>query len=253
MEREFLKSPVEFLRMKLFLETVSVTDTPIIGKYQRFYLRELKNRYDEAELRRLLAISLIGRPYISSLRYKTTFVRIQHLYQVSLLERLTGLDLLRFSGVLLDFGGGYGDMAALLYGNVGTKLTYVIVDLPILAKVQYLYLNAQFPGGVALISRSTDQIEEHLINIVPLNFLDQIDRQVDVFWSTYSLTETNFNVVNLLKKKQFFGARSYFIAYQRANEVFKGGASIASQLKDLLSLKQFVPPVDDGDHAYLWK
>ena len=251
MKREFEENVNEFLRQKTFLKTISGSPLPMIGKQSRYYFRTIKWRYPKDELKRYLIDDYIGRPYISSLQYKSTSLRMQHLYQVELFRKLTCVNLFLVSSRIIEFGGGYGDLANLVFGNNSNNPTYIVIDLPILSKIQFLYLDSIYKGKVFLFSNSNETIKDNAINIIPLNVIDAIDSNIGIFWATYSLTETNFNVLDILRKKKFFGSDRYFVAYQSKNSMFENGPRMANELKSYLHLNDFSDGFENGNYLYL--
>lgn len=251
MKREFEENTQEFLREQTFLGTVSSNLLPITGREARHYYREIHKSSHLDELKRYLADDYVGKPYIYSIRYKSTFVRIQHLYQVFLYEKLTAVNLLSNNVRFIEFGGGYGDLANLIYSNNLNKPTYIIIDLPVLCKIQFLYLSSIHKGRVFLISDINNDIKDGAINIVPLNLINRINIEKSIFWATYSLTESNFDVLDILKKKNFFGSEHYFIAYQTNNSQFMEGPEIANELKSYLSLNYFSNGFENDNYLYL--
>ena len=239
MKKEFEENPQEFLREPTFLKTISCVSLPIINKYIRYYLKEIKKIYNLDNIKKYLVDDYVGTPYINSIHYKSTLIRLQHLYQISIFYKLTGINLLSNKKRIIEFGGGYGDLANLIYKSNLDKPTYIIIDLPVLSKIQFLYLKSIYNDNVFLISDINMDIKNDAINIVPLNLVDIINMDNSIFWATYSLTESNFNVLNILKKKNFFGSEHYFIAYQTENDMFKAGLNIANELKNYLNLRVF--------------
>ena len=151
MKCEFLEYKSNFLRQNNFVRTVSVSPPfPFLDPEIRYYLRRIKDK-SNVNLRNLLIFEGLGHPFIASIKYGSTFTRIQHLYQLFLYQHLNGTDLLNFSGTILEVGGGYGDMAHLIYKNNSTKPTYIISDLPFMINVQYVYLCATLGNHVNLL------------------------------------------------------------------------------------------------------
>jgi hypothetical protein len=89
--------------------------------------------------------------------------------------------------VTVEIGGGFGNMTRLIRKAVGGR-TQVIVDLPEMLAVQYLFL-ASVVGEDAL---ATDHYAPGKINLVGLGRLGELDVQADLFVSTFALTETPF-------------------------------------------------------------
>ena len=250
MKDEFIGDPKEFLRKPTFRNTVSVTVIPFFSNHLRLYLKYINKWYSKSSLKKLLYSSSVGKPYFVSIKFHTTFIRIQHLYQIGLNKFLSGIDLLSINGTIVDFGAGYGDMANLIYGNNSFKPTYILIDLPIMSFVQYSYLKTMHNGNIFLLSTLEDSVIDHAINIVPLHLISKITNRIDMFLATYSLTETNHKVVNFLQSSNVLESNRFFIAYQSKNIAFPDGPIIAGRLKSDLGLKLFTNGLENGNFLY---
>jgi len=250
MKEEFMDDLNEFLRKPIFEGTMSGWTIPFFSRSLLFFLRELNNRYSKVSLKKLLYSSSVGKPYFVSCKYHTTLSRIYHLYQIGLYKFLSGIDLLDINGTIVDFGAGYGDMANLIYGNNSFKPTYILIDLPIMSFIQYSYLKTMHNGNIFLLSTLDDSVKDHAINIVPLHLISKITNSIDMFLATYSLTETNHEVVNFLQSNNVLESKKFFIAYQSKNKDFPDGPIIAERLKNDLGLKSFSNGLENGNFLY---
>ncbi|MEM3846921.1 MAG: hypothetical protein QXU98_14595 [Candidatus Parvarchaeota archaeon] len=249
---EFTSYPYKFLRTDTFLKTVSSPASPFSREF-RFYLKYLQEIYSSEKLSELLKVNFVGSPLIASIRYKTTFVRTQHLYQIELFKHLTGISLLDTSDVILDFGAGYGDMANLVQKNNPNKPTYIMVDTPIQNYFQYKFLKSIFKDDVIWLRSNNMKIVRNKINILSVLDLDiakDIDNEPSIFWATYSITETNFSLVNMLLNTILHKFKHYFIAYQSRNEQFPQGKDIAKNLKEELKLVYYTNGRENGNFIY---
>jgi putative sugar O-methyltransferase len=250
MENYFISDTKEFLRKPAFKNAVSVTSLPFFSHELRLYLKYINKWYSKSSLKKLLYSSTAGKPYLVSCKYHTTFVRIQHLYQVGLYKFLSGIDLLNINGTIVDFGAGYGDMANLIYSNNSFKPTLILIDLPIMGFIQYSYLKTMHNGNIFLLSTLDNSVTDHAINIVPLHLISKITNKIDMFLATYSLTETNHKVVNFLQSNNVLESNRFFIAYQSKNIAFPDGPIIAERLKSDLGLKSFTNYLENGNFLY---
>ena len=250
MKNYFISNTKEFLRKPAFRNTVSVTSLPFFSHYLRFYLKYINKWYSKSSLKKLLYSSSVGKPYLVSCKYHTTLVRIQHLYQIGLIKFLSGIDLLNINGTIVDFGAGYGDMANLIYSNNSFKPTLILIDLPIMSFIQYSYLKTMHNGNIFLLSTLDDSVIDHAINIVPLHLISKITNMIDMFLATYSLTETNHEVVNFLQSNNVLESKAFFIAYQSKNNDFPDGPILAERLKNDLGLRSFTDGLENGNFLY---
>ena len=85
---------------------------------ERFYSSEF--------LRQLLEEDYVGNAIISNYKYMTSQTRIHHFYHLLKFQENTGKRLETLKDVI-EWGGGYGDMARLLR-NINSTITYTIID-----------------------------------------------------------------------------------------------------------------------------
>lgn len=120
-------------------------------------------------------------------------------------------------GTVLDFGAGYGHMCHVLAQLAEPMPTFVLVDLPELLPLQYVYLKASGVPVVAHTSSSVSRLEEGAANLVPIQSLVGSDIGCDLFVSTFALSETPAALQRLVAEKRFFGASSLYITGQETD------------------------------------
>lgn len=248
MQSKYLNHPTNFLRLKPFLGVISMDSMPF-NKELKYYLKTLGNKYCKNKLKILLKDDFIGKPFICSMRYGCTFVKAQHLYEILIFENNTGIKLLESDKeqIIMELGGGYGDMANLVFKNT-KDVTYIIIDLPLMTTIQYLYLSQIYDKDrINIIREKRDKIVNNKINLLPINLLPSYEFKVDIFIATYSITESKRNLVDLLKLKAFFGADHFLIAYQTSNNTFPNSIMIANELKASLELHLYTNRFEDGN------
>ena len=141
-------------------------------------------------------------------------------------------------------------MVNLIYNNNSFKPTLVLVDLLITSFIQYSYLKTTHNGNIFLLSTLNNSVTDHAINIVPLHLISKITNKIDIFLATYSLTETNHQVVNFLQSNNVLKSNRFFIAYQSKNIAFPDGPIIAERLKNYSGLKSFTNYLENGNFLY---
>ena len=249
MEKVFFSDPMNFLSKRPFLGTISIASLP--GNREiSFYLKEIENNLDSNLLHYLLIDNYVGLPPIASSHYKSTFTRVQHMYQLSLYNKLTQTDLRVENIKVLEIGGGYGDLAILFHRYLQCNFTHVIIDLPVMCYIQYVYLTSILGDRVHVLMHENDKIVKNAINIVPINFLDNLSVNIDFFIATYSLTESTFNFYNAIVNKNFFNAKKFFVAHQSNNQKFIDGREIANQMRERLSLSFFHNGLENGNFLF---
>lgn len=119
-----------------------------------------------------------------------------------------------YPGVILDIGGGFGNIAKILK-QILPNSTIVVVDLPEMSIIQKTYLNYTMPKlKVVLHKNNFLSIEPGCINLVPICFLDQLSLSPDLLMSTFALSEAPESTQKFIINKNFFDAKKLYIAGQ---------------------------------------
>ncbi len=122
-------------------------------------------------------------------------------------------DLIKVKSVI-EWGGGYGNFAR-IYQKLNLPHTYIIIDLPLLSCLQWLYLSSVLgKNKVNLITDKNRQIAENRINLFPVSYLEDFEIQGDIFISTWGLSESSPYALDYVANKKWFGAGHLLLAYQ---------------------------------------
>lgn len=145
----------------------------------------------------------------------------------------------------VEFGGGYGCLARITKSLL-PKTTYVIIDLPELLAIQYLYLRATL-DGVAIVVQTDPKghIQKAAINLIPVSILEGIDLKATVFTSNFALSESPEITQKLVIHKQFFSATVCYVNGQIESWGSNNSWRMPSHLEVINSLKNLYP------HTYL--
>lgn len=128
-------------------------------------------------------------------------------YHLFLLDNFTSI---KEDDIFLEFGGGYGSLASIIYQSLGGRATYVIIDLPEMLTLQYGFLSAEF--GQAKINKD-GTIVSGKINLIPVyKFADIPVFSPDWLISTFALTESTRACQEDMKKKKYFEAKNVYLA-----------------------------------------
>lgn len=199
-----------------FLEDAVISFTMFMtagGKWLREEVAFLERTIPGKRLYRLLEEDYVGDPLLLNSRYLTSHNSIHHLYHLVRFAERTRCDL---DGVdtVLEWGGGYGNMAKILRRLKSTPFTYVIIDTPILCCLQWLYLSAIFGGGeINLIQRREEEIRPGKINLIPVCFVDCYEVIPDLFISTWALSESSKYSLDYVVGRKWLSARHLLLAY----------------------------------------
>lgn len=218
MEKKFLDSfSFSFLNDPLIKNTVLV---PTFNKFQNIQKSLISNFFSRLQAIEILREHDVGRPQLNDFEYATSSNNINHLYHITKFFKETGTEAADHATVV-EIGGGYGNMAK-IYKKLNSSSTYIIIDIPIFSYIQALYLKTIYGKDVVHIVHNRDVfIRKGLINIIPLdkkimNLLGKMLPSVDLFMSTWALSESNIAMQNYIQEQDYFKAKYLLLAYQKA-------------------------------------
>ena len=180
----------------------------------------LEKHYKKSELSRLLLEDYVGNPLIVSNKYITSFNSVRQLYLLSFYFKKAKLSPDTLS-MIVEWGGGYGNMAKLVHRMSARRLTYVMTDTPLFCCIQWLYLSTIYGAKqVRLITSPNDRIRKGVITIIPIGLLDSYTNQLraDLFISTWGLSESSKFSQDFVAKRKWFGAKHIFLGYQKSSK-----------------------------------
>jgi hypothetical protein len=232
LEREFVPCPPwNFLRNETIQQMMFVGDYGYTG----IEFAALKKAIPSYSLIPLLTESAIGCPATATLDGIVTSGNTVHMahHIVRFLEE-TKIDPYGLK-TILEFGGGYGKMCQ-LWKRINPDLTYIIIDTRLFACVQAMYLSCILgPRKVHVLSNKDVGIETGKINIVPLAAVGAIQGDVDLFVSTWALSESPAACLNYVASKDAWGAKHFLMAHQNASQDFP----MADEIKCLVDAPGF--------------
>ena len=122
---------------------------------------------------------------------------------------------------VVEWGGGYGNMAKIFKRLNSTPSTYIIVDTPLFSCIQWLYL-ATILGeeSVNLLQGPEDTIRAEKINLLPICFVDRHKINADLFMSTWALSESSKYSQDYVLDHEWFNAKHLLLAYQDSRDDF---------------------------------
>jgi hypothetical protein len=142
-----------------------------------------------------------------------TLINSTHqLYHLARFEQFRGEQVEQVRSVV-EFGGGYGNLARLFRCFEGLS-RYTILDLPLFSCIQYVFLSTVLgPGGVRLVTEPRTPAADGIVDLVPINLLPDLPRDGELFVSTWALSETPLAAYNLVRERDWFGAREILLAF----------------------------------------
>ena len=185
-EKAILPSPhFSFLRNRIIRTTMFVTAG---GKWINEELEFLEKSIPEERLTEILEEDYIGNPILINSEYLTSHNSIHQLYHLMKFQEKTKINLDRLESII-EWGGGYGNMAKILRRML-PGVTYIIIDLPAMSCLQWVYLATIFgEGSVNILPILQNKIEKGKINLLPISFLKDYELRTDLFIATWSLSE----------------------------------------------------------------
>jgi hypothetical protein len=199
--------PIYFLHNKL------ISGTMVLGATvnQKNKLKVIQKNYKPELIKKMLKESAIGCPKISNFNYLTSENSIHQSFHLSSYKQYTTKDIAD-SQTIVEWGGGYGCLARIVK-NINPTCTYIIMDLPELNALQYVYLSSIF--GTESISYNCNQyeIQTGKINLISSDFIMFLNKsiKVDSFISNWALTESGLDYQSYVKENNFFEADNILI------------------------------------------
>lgn len=231
-EKEMLPVPIfSFLRIPEIMYSMFSTGG---GKLMREELAYLKSKYQDEKLKELLEEDYVGEPLLLDKTYLTSHNRIHHLYHITQFIDKTKVKMDSIS-TIVEWGGGYGNMAKLWWLLKEKEMTYVMIDTPLFSMLQWIYLSTVLgKSNVNLLIKNSDKIKKGKINIVSLSMLKNITIHGDLFVSTWALSESSKYSQDYVVNKKWFGAKHLLLAFPKNNKTFP----LAFRLNNLAKTKK---------------
>jgi hypothetical protein len=183
-------------------------------RYQMF----VDDRYLADELpyvmRRLPALDLLAEDPVGDPPRvgPTSSNTVHHLHHLLRYEEATGRRLADMRTVV-EWGGGYGNLAKLLLRVHGGSLTCLLIDTPVFCAVQWLYLSCVLgEDRVVLHTGHAGPVVAGKVNLMPVALARDVAVQADLFVSTWALNESASSAQRVVLNRDFYGADGLLIA-----------------------------------------
>lgn len=210
----------DFLRHPVVGGTMFIVNNK---KWRDIQIDLLNKSFPISNLKYILKENSLGNPILTSFKYKTSSNSIHHLYHFAKFQQEANFKLENLK-TIVEFGGGYGN-ASKIFKRIFPDATYIIIDLPLFSSIQTIYLKTILGQNVNVLSPDNIDIKKGKINILPLTKdtvgnLKNIPLSVDLFLSTWALSESPLLVQQLISSVGYFGAKYLLMAYQENNSGF---------------------------------
>src|SRR3989344_1465315 len=138
------------------------------GNLLKKELNYLENKIKKPFLKKIIREEYFGSSLILNREYISSHNSIHHLYHLLKYEERTGKKLSNNMSIV-EWGGGYGNLAKIFRRYTKRRTTYIIVDTPLFSCMQWLYLSIALGSDeVSIISNPNEKIINGRVNISPL-------------------------------------------------------------------------------------
>jgi uncharacterized protein (DUF3820 family) len=186
-------------------------------------LHVIEKYFDEERIKTIIEDKGVGAPpnFIHK-NYTTNHNNIHHLYHIArYVRKFKEEENLKQINTILEWGGGYGNFCKIFLNAFGKNKTYIIIDLPEMSIFQKWYLENYFPEiKTNLLLSPSQKIKEGQINLVPSSFYQKVDFKVDLFVSTWGLSESPVSHHDYFKSKNWYGSKHFLVSlHQCGNHI----------------------------------
>lgn len=99
----------------------------------------------------------------------------------------------------------------------GSSLTYIIVDLPVVSAIQWMFLSiVRGEERVNVVADDDSEVKPGMFNMVPVSRLDKVGKP-DLFLSTWAISESSSLSQDQAIARGLFDAPHLLLAYQRSD------------------------------------
>jgi hypothetical protein len=177
----------------------------------RLELKNISSAFDKQIAAGLISKGLNAAFLSGKSRRSTLINSTHHLHHLMRFEQCTGRKIGGI-GSVVEFGGGYGNMARIVQ-NFGACCRYSIIDLLLFSCIQYVFLGTVAGNDhVAFDDGNLKDDAKFLLH--PLFRADaQTDLRGELFISTWALSESTPAAYEWVVAHDWFGSNSLLLAY----------------------------------------
>lgn len=199
--------PLYFLHNKLISETMMFGNSV----HQQEKISFIESALEAPDIKKMLRESIIGFPVITNIKYVTSENSIHQSFHLASYINNTNKNILR-NKFIVEWGGGYGCLARIAR-KMNPNCTYVIMDLPELSVLQFVYLTSIFGEGAVNFIDGNASIEEGKINLISSDYFMSLNESITTgaFISNWALTESGRDYQEFILKERFFSADDILI------------------------------------------
>lgn len=211
----------DFISNEIINGTMVFTDR----KAHRVEVQKIASALDRKEIERIVNKGLNAAFIPGKSRRASAINSIHHMHHLLEFERATGRKIGSMESII-EFGGGYGNMARIAQ-NIGSFKHYSIIDLLLFSCIQYVFLCAV--AGDGQVSFSEHPSRNARFELHPLTSLDSMESlHGELFLSTWALSESTRAIYDWVQARDWFGAKNLLIAYNFNWKPWQGNELAAS-------------------------
>jgi hypothetical protein len=247
------RPPRDFLGSDVMLETMSLVAG---GRLLSRELAYLRTRRSEEDLDVLLGESPIGQPALLDPAHASSHTTVHHLYHLERHRESTGWDWRDVESVV-EWGAGYGALARIIVHGTHRPARLTLVDIPLLAALQWLYLSSVLgPASVRVVDGGSPASDAPGIHILPVGLALAAPRRtpitapVDLFVSTWGLSESSATAQRRIADADFLGARHLLVAYQQHDRLAPDAAAVGPLAARAGAVVEPVSLLRHSDYAF---
>jgi hypothetical protein len=154
---------------------------------------------------------------------------------------------------IVEYGAGYGCLAN-IFKQIFPSSTIVLIDLPELLAIQYLYLSLSLPGVEIIMHTEVPlELKERAIHLIPTFFVKDLVIKADLFISTFAISESSASSQKIVCEKNFFDSSICFIVGQLQHSFFENEKFLHESFRKkfpIIACKPFHMPIDETFTCY---
>ncbi|HEY3913749.1 MAG TPA: putative sugar O-methyltransferase [Verrucomicrobiae bacterium] len=152
---------------------------------------------------------------------------------------------------IVEFGGGYGCLCRVFLDLLPERPTYIIIDLPEMLALQYVFLQATSTEYKVVPHFSEPlKIVPNAINLVPVSLAGQLPVKPDLFVSTFALSETPKRVQERVACDHFYDGRAVYLVGQYIDADLWKNLALESSQPLLQAVRRDYSQVQIGDYHF---
>ncbi len=239
--------PRRFLRESVIRQSMFVD---VRGEWLRSQLALLRAELGEPRMRALVREIPAGDPPLCDASLMTSHNTVHHLSHLVRYMQATGSQLTDSQSVL-EWGGGYGNLCRIVRRMHPKLERYIIVDTPLFCGLQWLYLSMALGAHNVHLWLGSGKPPERGAVIVPVPKANELDVEVDLFISTWALSECSPMAQDYVSgTRNWYGAQKLLLAFQASNEQLPDAGRLDAIARDAGCNVMPVEVIDDNFYAF---